>query len=198
MKQAKNTICLWYDGDAEEAARFYAETFPDSRVDAVHRAPGDYPAGKEGDVITVEFTDTNDEVQIRELIEAKNKAVRAKDIGGAVSGYATDVLAFDVVNPLQYFGSDAIRKRLEEWFSSLEGSIGLEIRDLEITTGDDVAFSHGLNHVSATTAGGGKLDMWWRETACYRKINGEWLITHQHSSVPFNTETGKASLDLKP
>ena len=53
---AKNTICLWYEKDAEEAARFYAATFPDSRVDAVHRAPGDYPSGKQGDVITVQFT----------------------------------------------------------------------------------------------------------------------------------------------
>lgn len=56
MKPAKNMICLWYNGDAEEAARFYAETFPDSSVDAVHRAPSDYPSGKEGDVITVDFT----------------------------------------------------------------------------------------------------------------------------------------------
>ena len=56
MKHAKNTICLWYNGDAEEAARFYAETFPDSSVNAVHKAPGDYPAGKEGNVITVQFT----------------------------------------------------------------------------------------------------------------------------------------------
>jgi predicted 3-demethylubiquinone-9 3-methyltransferase (glyoxalase superfamily) len=53
---SKNTICLWYDKDAEEAARFYAETFPDSTVDAVHNAPSDYPGGKEGDVLTVEFT----------------------------------------------------------------------------------------------------------------------------------------------
>ncbi|MBR1127815.1 VOC family protein [Bradyrhizobium iriomotense] len=53
---AKNTICLWYDKDAEAAARFYAETFPDSAVTAVHRAPGDYPSGKAGDVLTVEFT----------------------------------------------------------------------------------------------------------------------------------------------
>lgn len=55
-KVAKNTICLWFNDDAEEAARFYAETFPDSSVGAVHRAPGDYPAGNEGDVLTVEFT----------------------------------------------------------------------------------------------------------------------------------------------
>jgi predicted 3-demethylubiquinone-9 3-methyltransferase (glyoxalase superfamily) len=52
----KNTICLWYDHDAEEAARFYAQTFPNSKVTAVHRAPSDYPDGKAGDVLTVDFT----------------------------------------------------------------------------------------------------------------------------------------------
>lgn len=53
---AKNTICLWYNNDAEDAARFYAETFPDSAVGAIIRAPGDYPDGKQGDVLVVEFT----------------------------------------------------------------------------------------------------------------------------------------------
>ncbi len=53
---AKNTICLWYDGTAADAANFYAKTFPDSSVGAIHRAPGDYPAGKEGQVMVVEFT----------------------------------------------------------------------------------------------------------------------------------------------
>jgi len=52
----KNTICLWYDKDALEAARFYAETFPDSEVKSVHHAPGDYPSGHEGDILTVNFT----------------------------------------------------------------------------------------------------------------------------------------------
>ena len=53
---ARNTICLWFDRDAEAAARFYATTFPDSAVGAIHRAPGDYPDGQQGDVLVVEFT----------------------------------------------------------------------------------------------------------------------------------------------
>ncbi|HEY8548470.1 MAG TPA: VOC family protein [Vicinamibacterales bacterium] len=56
MTIPKNTICLWFDKDAEEAAQFYAQTFPDSRVTAVRKAPADFPGGKAGDVLTVEFT----------------------------------------------------------------------------------------------------------------------------------------------
>lgn len=56
MDIAKNTICIWYDNDAEGAARFYAETFPDSSIIALHHAPSDYPSGKEGNVLTVQFT----------------------------------------------------------------------------------------------------------------------------------------------
>ncbi len=53
---SKNTVCLWFDGNAVDAAQFYATTFPDSKVGAIHRAPGDFPSGKQGDVLTVEFT----------------------------------------------------------------------------------------------------------------------------------------------
>jgi predicted 3-demethylubiquinone-9 3-methyltransferase (glyoxalase superfamily) len=56
MAIAKNTICIWFDKDAEEAARFYERTFPDTKVTAVHKAPSDYPSGKKGDVLTVQFT----------------------------------------------------------------------------------------------------------------------------------------------
>ena len=56
MIPARNTICIWYNNDAEEAARFYAETFPDSSVNGIFHAPGDYPSGKKGDVLTVQFT----------------------------------------------------------------------------------------------------------------------------------------------
>lgn len=141
---------------------------------------------------------TPDEAQICALIDDRAKAVSDKNVNGAISGMAPDILSFDVVNPLQQMGSDASKKRAEDWFSSFEGPIGYEIRDLSITAGDNVAFSHGLSHVSATRTDGGQLDMWWRTTVGFRKIDGKWMITHEHNSVPFDVGTGKASLDLKP
>ena len=138
------------------------------------------------------------ETQIRKLIEDRIEAVRAKDVNESMSSLTPDILSFDVVNPLQHIGSDASRKRAEEWFSSFQGPIGYEIRDLSITAGDDVAFSHGLSHVSATRTDGGQLDMWWRTTICFSKTDGKWMVAHEHNSVPFDVERGKASLDLKP
>ncbi len=147
--------------------------------------------------MTMATRKASDEAQIRTLIEARVKAVHDKNIDGALSSIAPDMLAFDVVNSLYYRGRDAVRKRAQEWFSSFHGSIGYEIHDLFIATGDDVAFSHCLNRYSGTTTGG-ELGMWVRVTTCYRKIDGTWLITHEHQSVPFDAESGKASLDLKP
>lgn len=148
--------------------------------------------------MTGENSHAVDEAQIRELIEGNAAAVRATDIEGAMSNYAPDVLLFDLINPLQNSGLDALRKRLEQWFSSFQSPIGYELRDLSITAGDDVAFCNSLNHVSATKTDGVKLDMWWRATLCFRKIGGKWMITHGHTSVPFDMESGIASLDLKP
>jgi uncharacterized protein (TIGR02246 family) len=138
------------------------------------------------------------EAEIRALIEEQAKAIRAKDVGGSVSSYAADVLFFDVVNPLRSTGSDAVRKRLAEWFSSFRGPIGYDVRDLAIAAAGDVAFCHGLKRVRATTKTGQRLDMWWRATICYRKVDGAWRVTHEHASVPFNVASGRASLDLEP
>ena len=139
-----------------------------------------------------------DEGQIRKLMDDRVKAVRTKDVNASMSNLAPDILSFDVVNPLQHIGADSSRKRAEEWFSSFQGPIGYEIRDLSITVGKTLAFSHGLSHVSATRTDGGQLDMWWRTTVCFRKLDGKWMVTHEHNSVPFDVESGKASLDLKP
>jgi ketosteroid isomerase-like protein len=89
-----------------------------------------------------------DEAQIRELIDNWAKALRAKDINELMSHYTPDILVFDLAPPLQYKGTDAYRKNFEEWFPSFQGPVGYEIRDLRITTGDDVAFSHSLNRIS--------------------------------------------------
>jgi ketosteroid isomerase-like protein len=115
-----------------------------------------------------------------------------------MANVAPDIVSFDVVNPLRYLGADSSRQRATEWLGSFEGPIGLEISDLVIAQSGDVAFAFGLNHVSATRSDGGKLDMWWRVTLCFRKNDGKWTITHEHNSVPFDMVTGKASLDLKP
>ncbi len=148
--------------------------------------------------MTTATSQATDEAQVRALIDDRVNAVRAKNIDAAMANVAPDILSFDVVNPLRYIGSDSSRKRAEQWFSSFEGPIDFEIRDLSITASGDVAFCHGLNHVNATKADGGKLEMWWRATVCYRKVDGKWLITHEHNSVPFDMKNGKASLDLKP
>ena len=141
---------------------------------------------------------TTAEAEIHALIEEQAEAIRAKDIDGSVASYAPDVLLFDVVNPLRSRGSDAARKRLAEWFSSFQGPISCEVRDLAVAAGDIVAFCHSLKRVSATTMAGQRLDMWWRATICFRKVDGAWQVTHEHASVPFDAVSGRASLDFEP
>jgi uncharacterized protein (TIGR02246 family) len=145
-----------------------------------------------------EPSDLNDEDQIRALIEDRAAAVQARDVDGAMRCIAPDMLSFDVVNQLQSIGSGPARNRTEAWFSSFQGPIGYEIRDLHVHVGDQVAFSHSLNRYSGTQAGPVEINMWVRATTCYRKIGGTWMITHEHQSVPFDGESSRALLDLSP
>jgi uncharacterized protein (TIGR02246 family) len=148
--------------------------------------------------MAVEDNRKNDEGAIQRLLDDGTRALCHKDIEGVMSLYAQEVVTFDIVPPLQYVGADALRKLWEEVFSSFQGPIGYEIHDLNITVGDDVAFTHSLNRISGTMNNGQKTDLWLRWTACFRKINGKWLIVHHQNSVPVDLEHGKAVLDLKP
>ena len=89
-------------------------------------------------------------------------------------------------------------KRWQELFDLYQNSIYYEVRELSITAGDDVAFSHSLNRISGTMKDGQQTDRWLRWTAGYRKTNGKWLIVHEQVSVPVDLGNGKAILDLKP
>ncbi len=89
-------------------------------------------------------------------------------------------------------------KRWQELFEPYQNPINYEARDLSIAAGDGVAFSHSLNRISGPMKNGHETDRWLRWTACYRKINGKWLIVHEQASVPVDLGNGKAMLDLKP
>jgi ketosteroid isomerase-like protein len=142
---------------------------------------------------------SNDEAEIRQLIDGRVKALHTKDVNAAMSPYAPDLLLFDLAAPLQYRGAAVHRKSLEEWFLTFRGPVGYEIRDLNITAGDDVAFCHSLNRISGARTDGMETDVWVRATVCVRKIGGKWTITHEHVSVPFEMRPPfKALLDLKP
>jgi ketosteroid isomerase-like protein len=147
--------------------------------------------------VSIEKHKKNDEAEIKRVIEGFVEALRAKDIDGVMSMCAPELVSFDIAPPLQYVGADAMRKRWEEVFSSFPGPFGYEIADLDITVGDDVAFSHSFNRSSVTLPTGQKIGFWVRWTACWRKIGGKWLLVHDQISVPIDVQTGKAVLDLK-
>ena len=148
--------------------------------------------------MAVEEHKKNDEAEIQRVLEGGVEAIRDKNIEGVMSLYAQEVVSFDIVPPLRYVGAGAFRKPWEKVFSSFQGPIGYEIHDLNITVGDDVAFTHSLNRISGTMNTGQKTALWLRWTACLRKINGKWLIVHHQNSVPVDLETGRAVLSLKP
>ena len=139
-----------------------------------------------------------DEADIRERIDKVVEAIRAMDLEGLKSMYAPNIVSFDVNPPLQHVGAEAKWKNWVEAFTVFQRPLGYEIRDLTITVGDDVAFGYSLNRLSGTLKNGNRSGFWVRATICFRKIDGNWLIAHDHVSVPLDPESGKALLDLEP
>lgn len=138
---------------------------------------------------------STDESQIRDLISDWVTALRAKDIDGLMAHYAPDVLLFDLMPPLQYDGAEAYRKLWEKCFSFCdETTASYEVRDLKITISGDLAFSHGFHQMSTNSGH----EMCMRLTSCYRKIDGRWLVVHDHFSVPIDMEGNKPLMNLQP
>lgn len=140
-----------------------------------------------------------DEASIRQRIDELVEAVRAADLDGVKSIYAPDIVSFDVEPPLQHVGVEAKLKNWVGVFTLFQRPLGCEIRDLSITVDGDVAFAHSFNRLSGTLKNGNTSGGFWvRATYCFRKIDGNWLVAHDHASVPLDVETGKAVLDLEP
>ena len=150
--------------------------------------------------MTMENGRATDDAQIRTVIDDRATALRAKDVDRFMSHYTPDIMKFDLPPPLRFSGSDALDgKGLEKWFSSFQGPIGYEMRDLSITAGDDVAFCHGLIRISGARTDGARTNVWARETLCLRRIDGVWKVSHEHTSVPFHMDGSfKAAVELEP
>ena len=126
-------------------------------------------------------------------------AVKAKDLDAIMKVYVPDqtLFVFDVEPPRQYVGAAAYRKDWQAFLDSFNGPITVELTDLDITTDDNLAYSHSIQRVAGTDKQGKKLDLTVRVTDVYKKINGNWLVIHEHVSVPVDLDTGKPDLTSK-
>jgi ketosteroid isomerase-like protein len=136
---------------------------------------------------------TAEAAAIRSRIEALAQALRDKDVDTLMTHYAPENVTFDLQPPLQVNGSDAYRKNFERWFANIDGSIGYEITDLHITAGDDTAFCHSVCKITSTRINGERANYAARVTSGLRKIGGEWMITHEHVSMPIDMRTMQAA-----
>ena len=142
----------------------------------------------------------NDEAEIRTLEQNLVAAAKAKNSEKVMACYAPgeELFVFDVVPPRQYASHDAYKKDWEDLFAQFQGPMNIEINDLHVTTnGSDLAFSRSIQHVTGTFTDGKPLDLIVRVTDVYQKKVSQWLIIHEHVSVPVDIKSGQADLMSK-
>jgi ketosteroid isomerase-like protein len=146
-------------------------------------------------------TDTRrtDEALVREVVLARETAMRTGDAERIIARYAPDAVRFDLAPPLRQAGADVHDvEALRGWFAGHGGSVGYEIRDLEVAVGGDVAYCHSLDRMYDPSPVG-RFSLWFRSTVCLRKAGGRWLVTHEHESTPFLMDGSlTAAVDLQP
>ena len=138
------------------------------------------------------------EAQIRLQINQIAEGIRAQDLEGLERLYMADVVSFDVEPPLQHVGVAAKMKNWSNVFTFFQDAT-YEVRDLDLTVGDDVAFGHCFGRLSGTLRNGTATSgMWVRATFCFQQVDGNWLIAHDQVSVPLDMASGKGVTDLEP
>jgi len=141
---------------------------------------------------------TSETAAVRRRIESWTAALRAKDLDAVRAHWAPGLVEFGLAPGLEHRGEEVARG-LGVWFPTWVGPIGHELRDVEVAAGDQVAFAHALVRLTGERTNGDVEDFWFRSTVCFRKIGGEWLIAHEHSSVPFYMDgSDRAAVDLRP
>jgi ketosteroid isomerase-like protein len=121
---------------------------------------------------------------LRRRVEELAQAIRDKNLDQLMTFYARDVEVFDVRASLNVLGAGAYRNNFEHWFDSFEGPLGFELHSLRIAPGEGAAFCHYLALVTGARPGGRTSGYWVRGTTCFERREGEWLVTHEHISMP--------------
>jgi uncharacterized protein (TIGR02246 family) len=145
-------------------------------------------------------TVTDDAAKIRALEAKFAAAFNAKDVNGIMAVYLPDetLLVFDVVPPRQYVGATAYRKDWENFLSTLKGPVQFQISDLAVEADGKLGWGHSIQHITGTDTKGQPVDLTVRVTDVYRKVKGNWLLVHEHVSIPVDLDTGKPDPSSKP
>ncbi len=143
----------------------------------------------------------DDDAQIRQLVSERSAAMIRGDAQAIVDQYSPDAVVFSLAPPLRQ-PKDGTRDvaALQKWLDEKGGSVGSEVRDLEVSVGGDVAYCTGLERMGAPEGGSGPgFGLWFRSTLGLRRIDGQWRIAHEHTSTPFYMDGSmRAALDLQP
>lgn len=126
------------------------------------------------------------------------EAVRTKDLDRLVALYAPDAVYFDLVPPLRFVGSAAIRAHFQRWFDTWKSSIDVEIREQTLLMSGDVAAAYMLYRVSGVLKDGREVGYWVRVTVCCRRSDQRWSIAHEHVSLPVDFRSGSVVTGLVP
>jgi ketosteroid isomerase-like protein len=142
----------------------------------------------------------NDQAEINASVHRLEAAVNAKDINGIMAYYTPDesLLVFDALPPRQYAGAAAYKKDWEGFLAAYPSTIHAEISDWKTETEGNLAYGHGIFRTNGPDKDGKPLDLTVRVTDVFKKINGKWLVIHEHVSWPVDLATGKADLSSKP
>jgi len=142
----------------------------------------------------------NDGADISSSVQHLVAAVNAKDINGIMAYYSPDesLFVFDALPPRQYVGAAAYRKNWEGFLAAYPGAVHAEVTDWKTETEGSLAYGHGIFRTTGPGKDGMPLDLTLRVTDVYRKVDGKWLVVHEHVSWPVDLTTGKADLMSKP
>jgi len=140
-----------------------------------------------------------DQAEIHEILKDHIRALRTKNADLLMSHNSADFVSCSLAPPLRLSGKAANDKTgIHQWFATWKGPIVTENHDVVVEVGGDIAFAHGLTHMSGTKVDGEEVSLWFRNTSCFRRSGGTWQVVHSHDSVPFYMDGSfRAAVDLK-